>query len=225
HPRASIVFQSFALFPWLTVHENIGMGLEHMEITDEEASERVKRVIDMVGLEGFEEAYPKELSGGMKQRVGIARAVVVQPELLCMDEPFSALDVLTAENLRAEVLNLWLDHKVDIKSILFVTHNIREAVFLANRIVILGANPGTIRTIITNDLPHPREVRSSVFLSMIDRIHDIITKAIIPDETSLASHAASQRIDLVPHVTPSEVTGLLEVLDDNKGTIDLFDLA
>ena len=226
HPKASIVFQSFALYPWLTVHENIAMGLERFELTPEQTSERIKRVIDMVGLEGFEEAYPKELSGGMKQRVGIARAVVGQPELLCMDEPFSALDVLTAENLRAEVLNLWLDHKVDIKSILFVTHDIREAVFLANRIVILSANPGSIRTIISNELPHPRDPRSTLFLSMIDRIHDIITKAIIPDEaTGVIPSAAPPRIETVPFVSPGEIIGLLEILDDNKGIIDVFDLA
>jgi NitT/TauT family transport system ATP-binding protein len=226
HPRASIVFQSFALYPWLTVNENIAMGLEYLQLTKTETASRVRRVIDMVGLEGFEEAYPKELSGGMKQRVGIARAVVVQPELLCMDEPFSALDVLTAENLRSEVLNLWLDHKVEIKSVLFVTHDIREAIFLANRIVILSANPGTIRIVIPNDLPYPRDPRSPVFLSMIDRIHDIITKAIIPDDVAqLPATALVQRIEPLPHVSIGQIIGLLEVLDDNKGAIDIFDLA
>src|SRR5205814_7316109 len=119
HPRASIVFQSFALYPWLTVYKNIAMGLESLKLAETEAAGRVRRVVDMVGLEGFEEAYPKELSGGMKQRVGIARAIAVQPELLCMDEPFSALDVLTAENLREDVLSLWLGHKVEINSVLF----------------------------------------------------------------------------------------------------------
>ncbi len=226
HPRASIVFQSFALYPWLTVYENIALGLEYLHLPPEETSSRVRHAVDMVGLEGFEEAYPKELSGGMKQRVGIARAIVVQPELLCMDEPFSALDVLTAENLRAEVLNLWLDHKVEIKSVLFVTHDIREAVFLANRIVVLSANPGTIRIIIPNDLPHPRDPRSPAFLSMIDRIHDIITNAIIPDEALPAiSSTAPRRIESLPYVTPSEIIGLLEILDENNGTVDLFDLA
>jgi NitT/TauT family transport system ATP-binding protein len=226
HPRASIVFQSFALYPWLTVNENIAMGLEYLQLSKTETASRVRRVIDMVGLEGFEEAYPKELSGGMKQRVGIARAVVVQPELLCMDEPFSALDVLTAENLRSEVLNLWLDHKVEIKSVLFVTHDIREAIFLANRIVILSSNPGTIRIVIPNDLPYPRDPRSPVFLSMIDRIHDIITKAIIPDEvTPLPAASLVQRIEPLPHVSLGQIIGLLEVLDDNKGSIDIFDLA
>ena len=161
----------------------------------------MRQAVDKVGLEGFEEAYPKELSGGMKQRVGIARAIVVQPELLCMDEPFSALDVLTAENLRAEVLNLWLDHKVEIKSVLFVTHDIREAVFLANRIVVLSTNPGAIRIILQNDMPHPRDMRSPAFLAMIDRIHDIITNAIIPDEVVPAVQTAVARhVEPLPYV-------------------------
>jgi len=226
HPRASIVFQNFALYPWLTVHENIAMGLEWLQLPEEEVRTRVRQAVDKVGLEGFEEAYPKELSGGMKQRVGIARAIVVQPELLCMDEPFSALDVLTAENLRAEVLSLWLDHKVEIKSVLFVTHDIREAVFLANRIVVLSTNPGAIRIILQNDMPHPRDMRSPAFLAMIDHIHDIITNAIIPDEvTPAVPTTAPRHVEPLPHVTPGEILGLLEILDDHNGTIDIFDLA
>jgi NitT/TauT family transport system ATP-binding protein len=226
HPRASIVFQNFALYPWLTVHENIAMGLEWLQLPEEEVRTRVRQAVDKVGLEGFEEAYPKELSGGMKQRVGIARAIVVQPELLCMDEPFSALDVLTAENLRAEVLSLWLDHKVEIKSVLFVTHDIREAVFLANRIVVLSTNPGAIRVILQNEMPHPRDMRSPAFLTMIDHIHDIITNAIIPDEVVPAVPTTVPRhVEPLPHVTPGEILGLLEILDDNNGTVDIFDLA
>ena len=226
HPRASIVFQNFALYPWLTVHENIAMGLEWLHLPEEEVRTRVRQAVDKVGLEGFEEAYPKELSGGMKQRVGIARAIVVQPELLCMDEPFSALDVLTAENLRAEVLSLWLDHKVEIKSVLFVTHDIREAVFLANRIVVLGSNPGSIRIILQNDMPHPRDMRSPAFLAMIDHIHDIITNAIIPDEVVPAVQTVVTRhVEPLPHVSPGEILGLLEILDDNNGMVDIFDLA
>jgi NitT/TauT family transport system ATP-binding protein len=226
HPRASIVFQNFALYPWLTVHENIAMGFEWLQLPEEEVRTRVRQAVDKVGLEGFEEAYPKELSGGMKQRVGIARAIVVQPELLCMDEPFSALDVLTAENLRAEVLSLWLDHKVEIKSVLFVTHDIREAVFLANRIVVLSTNPGAIRIILQNDMPHPRDMRSPAFLAMIDHIHDIITNAIIPDEVAPAVPTTVPRhVEPLPHVTPGEILGLLEILDDHNGTMDIFDLA
>jgi len=202
------------------------MGLEWQKLPSLELKNRVRSAIDTVGLEGFEEAYPKELSGGMKQRVGIARAIIVNPELLCMDEPFSALDVLTAESLRAELLNLWLDHKVDIKTVLFVTHDIREAVFLANRIVVLGTHPGTIRVILQNDLSHPRDMRSPAFQAMIDRIHDIITNTIIPDEISTApAPALARRIESLPFVTVSEIIGLLEILDNNSGKIDVFDLA
>ncbi len=227
HPRAAIVFQNFALYPWLTVQDNIAMGLEWMKLPEDKVRERVRSAVDKVGLEGFEEAYPKELSGGMKQRVGIARAIVVQPELLCMDEPFSALDVLTAENLRSEVLNLWLDHKVEIKSVLFVTHDIREAVFLANRIVVLSSHPGTIRVILQNDLPHPRDLRTPAFQQMIDRIHDIITNAIIPDEVvpAVSSTITARRVESLPQTSPGEIIGLLEVLDDNNGKVDVFDLA
>jgi NitT/TauT family transport system ATP-binding protein len=183
-------------------------------------------VIDIVGLEGFEDVYPKELSGGMKQRVGIARALVVQPELLFMDEPFSGLDVLTAENLRTEVLNLWIDHKVDIRTIFFVTHNISEAVFLANRIVVLSANPGKVRVIINNDIPYPRDYRSSDFLSMVDRIHEIITNAILPDEVITPEMAKiPARVEALPYSTIGEIVGLLEVLDDNKGQLDIFQLS
>jgi NitT/TauT family transport system ATP-binding protein len=159
----------------------------------------------------------------MKQRVGIARAIAVQPELLCMDEPFSALDVLTAENLRSEVLGLWLDHKVDIKTILLVSHDIREAVLLANRIVVLGTHPGTIRIILKNDLSHPRDPRTAEFQALIDRIHDIITNAILPDETARAIPARSA--EALPEITTGQIIGLLGVIEANGGSIDVFDLA
>lgn len=226
HPRAAIVFQSFALYPWLTVEENIGMGIEGRDVSSEEVRERISKAVDIAGLEGFEDVYPKELSGGMKQRVGIARALVVQPELLCMDEPFSGLDVLTAENLRAELLNLWLDHKADLKTIFFVTHNISEAVFLANRIVVLSANPGRVRVIINNDLRYPRDYRSAEFLAMVDRIHDIITNAILPDEGPPSEPSRiHRRVEPLPPVTVGEIIGLLEILDDHRGQIDIFELA
>ncbi len=227
HPSAAIVFQNFALYPWLTVSENIAMGLESVKANKELIKERVVKVIDIVGLEGFEDVYPKELSGGMKQRVGIARALAVQPELLCMDEPFSGLDVLTAENLRSEVLNLWLDHKVDTKAIFFVTHNISEAVFLANRIVVLSANPGKLRVVINNNIPFPRDYRSSEFLSMVDRIHEIITSAILPDEVVVTNETGktTPRVESLPKAFIGEIVGLLEILDDHKGQIDIFQLS
>src|SRR5579862_7519300 len=161
HPGVSLVFQNFALFPWLTVEENIKVALNGLGLDPETVKDRVTKCIDVVGLEGFEHAYPKELSGGMKQRVGIARALARGPELLCMDEPFSALDVFTAESLRSEVYRLWSGGgsklPFALKSVIMITHLIEEAVFLADRIVVMGARPGHIRTIIQNDVPHPRE--------------------------------------------------------------------
>lgn len=227
NPHAAIVFQNFALYPWLSVYENIAIGLMSLHIPPAEIKARVTKVIDTVGLEGFEEAYPKELSGGMKQRVGFARAIVVDPALLCLDEPFSALDVLTAENLTQEVLNLWLDHKANVKSMLFVTHNIEEAVFLANRIVVFGANPGHIRMVLNNDLPYPRTLRSPDFERLVERIHAIITHAILPDETPAEAAVAvrAPRVEPLPHVQLGEVIGLLEVLEDEGGSADVFDIA
>ena len=157
HPGAAVVFQNFALFPWLTVQQNVAAALHERKLPRADEDARVRRAIDLVGLEGFEEAFPRELSGGMKQRVGIARALAKEPELLCMDEPFSALDVLTAEALRSEVLKLWLSPATRLRSILLVTHLIEEAVFLGDRIVILGAHPGHVARVIKNALPHPRE--------------------------------------------------------------------
>src|SRR5215467_1977062 len=202
HGGAAIVFQSFALYPWLTVTENVAVGLHRAAIEGAEAADRIHRAIDLVGLEGFEEAYPKELSGGMKQRVGIARALVGGPELLCMDEPFSALDVLTAESLRAEVYRLWSDGASGLSSILIITHLIEEAVYLGDRIVVMGANPGGIRQEIVNTLPHPRSYRHPEFLQMVERIHDIVTGVHLPEEAPVSSsHVACGPVRPVPHVT------------------------
>jgi NitT/TauT family transport system ATP-binding protein len=237
NPGVSMVFQSVALFPWLTVYENVAIGTNKSELSEQEKIQNIRRAIDIVGLEGFEEAYPKELSGGMKQRVGIARALVANSELLCMDEPFSGLDVLTAETLRSEVLNLWINHKTDLKSILIVTHNISEAVFLAHRIVVLETNPGRVRVVLNNNLPFPRNYRDLEFQAMVDKIHGIITHTYIPDEVpvleeltisataSTETNRCFQRITPLPYVNVSEVIGLLEVLDDKGGELDIFDLA
>jgi NitT/TauT family transport system ATP-binding protein len=228
NPAISMVFQSFALYPWLTVAENVSMGLNGRVGEPRKQKELVSRAIDRVGLEGFEEAYPKELSGGMKQRVGIARALVAQPELLCMDEPFSGLDVLTAENLRVELVNLWQDAKTDPNSVLIVTHNINEAVFLASRIVVLGANPGQIRKILDNPLPYPRDYHEAAFIAMADRIHDILTTALIPDEpvpAPVPAPAKPSRVAPLPHVGVGEMIGLLERVDAAGGSADIFDLS
>ncbi len=159
--RLAIVFQSFALYPWLTVQENVQVGLIQRRLDTEQEQEEIERALELIGLTGYENAYPKQLSGGMRQRVGFARALVAQPEVLCMDEPFSALDVLTAENLRTQVVDLWRGSgHAGLKSIFLVTHNIAEAVFIATRIVIISSHPGRVRNVIANPLPYPRDVNS-----------------------------------------------------------------
>jgi NitT/TauT family transport system ATP-binding protein len=152
--RLSMVFQNFALLPWFTVEQNVNLGLHHHGLTYRQMAARVEESIDMVGLGGFEEAYPRELSGGMRQRVGIARALAVRPEILCLDEPFSAVDVLTAETMRSEVIDIWQEQSKAVKSVVMVTHDIFEAVMMAQRIFVFGADPGHVRTVLTNPLPH-----------------------------------------------------------------------
>src|SRR5216684_8113611 len=159
-PGVAIVFQSFALYPWLTVFDNIKVVLRSAGLAPEDQRTRAERAIRMVGLAGFEEAYPRELSGGMKQRVGMARALSVDPEILLMDEPFSQVDALTAESLRAEVIDIWSAKDRHLSSILMVSHDIKEVVYMADRIVILSAKPGRVRTVVQNPLPHPRDYRT-----------------------------------------------------------------
>src|SRR5438445_3285691 len=182
-PNVSIVFQSFALFPWLTVIENVEAPLEARGVAALERHKKALRILDAVGLDGFETAYPKELSGGMKQRVGFARALVVEPEVLFMDEPFSALDVLTAETLRGELLELWLDRKIPTRAIFIVTHNIEEAVVLADRIIVLGRNPAHIHADFTVGIPQPRDRKGPQFVELVDSIYRVLTKPDHKDET------------------------------------------
>jgi NitT/TauT family transport system ATP-binding protein len=228
-PNVSIVFQSFALFPWLTVLENVEAPLEARGMAAFERHKRALRIIDAVGLDGFESAYPKELSGGMKQRVGVARALVVEPEVLFMDEPFSALDVLTAETLRGELLELWLDKKIPTRAIFIVTHNIEEAVELADRIIVLGRNPAHIHADFTVDLAHPREHKKPGFVELVDAIYRALTK---PDHAGEhlptaegTSIAGKKSIIMLPHTRPGGVAGLLEILADHGGKADLHELA
>ena len=170
-PGIAMVFQSFALFPWLTVLENVQIGLEALGLPEPEIRRRALAAIDLIGLDGFESAYPRELSGGMRQRVGFARALVVHPNVLLMDEPFSALDVLTAETLRTDFLDLWCEGQLPIKGVILVTHNIEEAVFMCDRILVFSTNPGRIVTEIEVDLPQPRDRLDPTFRDVVERIY------------------------------------------------------
>jgi NitT/TauT family transport system ATP-binding protein len=227
-----VALQSFALFPWETVYTNIALALNPYKLPAAEVKIRVKKAIDLVGLEGFEEAYPRELSGGMKQRVGVARALVMDRPVLFLDEPFSALDVLTADTLRAEMVKIFLDKKTATRSMVMVTHNIQEAVFMAKRILVMGINPGHIRREIINDLPYPRDDQSPAFRRMVSQIHALITEAIMPDthaqEVSTALPRAQPKeppIETLPNVQITEMIGLLEAIKDHGGTADIFELA
>jgi NitT/TauT family transport system ATP-binding protein len=229
-PNVSIVFQSFALFPWLTVLENVEAPLEARGMQPIERHKRALRIIDAVGLDGFESAYPKELSGGMKQRVGVARALVVEPEVLFMDEPFSALDVLTAETLRGELLELWLEHKIPTRAIFIVTHNIEEAVVLADRIIVLGRNPAHIHADFAVQLPHPRERKAPAFVDLVDSIYRILTKPDHADEAAPPKmydpgKSTTRKVIMLPHTRPGGMAGLLEILVDQGGRADLHRLA
>jgi NitT/TauT family transport system ATP-binding protein len=222
-PGVSIVFQSFALYPWMTVLQNIEVVLRAAALPPEQIRERAERSIRMVGLAGFEEAYPRELSGGMKQRLGMARALSVDPEILFMDEPFSHVDALTAEGLRAEVIDLWQPRDVNPSSILMVSHDIKEVVYMADRIIVLSSHPGRVRTVVENPLPRPRDYRSRASEELVDYLHEIITGAEMPDVPPTAP--SRTRIEPLPQATTSEIVGLLEYLDAHGGVDDIFDLA
>ena len=226
NPAVAMVFQSFALYPWLSVIENIVEPLRARGQDGQGARAAAEKVIHLVGLDGFEEAYPRELSGGMKQRVGIARALAVEPEILCMDEPFSQVDALTAENLRGEVVRFWEDKSANPKTIFMVSHDVKEVVFMATRIVVLAARPGRVRTIVENTLPYPRDYRAPAFQRLVDRIHAVITEAEIPDEPPAKSvvSLASRRPgwEPLPDAGASEIVGLLEMLEDRGGTENVF---
>ena len=220
----AMVFQSFALFPWLTVLENVELGLDALGIPQAERRRKALAAIDLIGLDGFESAYPKELSGGMRQRVGFARALVVEPTLLLMDEPFSALDVLTAETLRTDLIELWLERRIPTKGILLVSHNIEEAVLLADRIVILGSNPGRVVTEITVPLAQPRDREAPAFRMIVDNVYELMTQRPRSAGGKLEAVPMSHRL---PEAHVNQLAGLVEALaaEPYNGKADLPELA
>ena len=227
-PNVAIVFQSFALFPWLSVLENVEAPLLARGMSHPDRHRRSLAALATVGLKGFESAYPKELSGGMKQRVGFARALAVEPEILFMDEPFSALDVLTAENLRGELMDLWMAKKIPTRSIFLVTHNIEEAVLLADRILVLGRNPARIRADFDVPLKQPRDRKSPSFLVYVDYIYKVMTQPeleLAPPSAAAPRAPIKAGYEMLPHARPGGVAGMLELLVDRGGQEDVYHVA
>jgi len=226
NPHATIVFQSFALFPWLTVLQNVEVGLRARGVPEAERRPRALELIDLVGLDGFESAYPRELSGGMRQKVGFARAMAVEPELLCLDEPFSALDVLSAEALRGELMELWLSHRIPIQAILMVTHNIEEAVQMADRIVVMDAGPGRIIGEVPVRLTHPRHRKAPAFQATVDRLYALVTGETPAPALVLGTEPGQPGPTLpLPRADLNAVAGLTEEVVEAGGREDLYRLA
>jgi NitT/TauT family transport system ATP-binding protein len=223
----SMVFQNFALFPWMTVFENVELGLESMNISKDERKVRALAAIDLIGLDGFESAYPRELSGGMQQRVGFARALVVNPEILLMDEPFSSLDALTSDALKNDFLDLWISKKTSLKAVVLVTHSIEEAVLMADRIIILGSNPGHIVSEYIVPMNRPRNIHDREFLKIVDKIYAQMTdanqKAIVANRKNLGDLQIGQKL---PLVSPNQLAALASSLNlpPFEGSADLADL-
>ena len=222
----AVVFQTFALFPWLTVLENVEAGLDALGLPRAEARRRAQSAIDLIGLDGFQSAYPRELSGGMRQRVGFARAFVTQPIVLLMDEPFSALDVLTAETLRTDFLDLWIEHQLPTKSVLIVTHNVEEAVLMCDRVLLLSSNPGKIAAVMPVTLPHPRNRLDDEFRCIVDEIYSVLTARTIESIGALKQVHGGLAQPL-PQASVNRISGLIErlVSPPYEGQADLRILA
>ena len=232
NPGTALVFQTFALLPWLTVRQNVELGLEARGVPPRQRAEAATKAIDLIGLDGFESAFPKELSGGMRQRVGFARALVVEPDVLMMDEPFSALDVLTAENLRGELMELWESGQFPTRAIVLVTHNIEEAVLMADRVVVLGTHPGTLRAAFPVPLERPRDRHSAAFQEMVDTLYQTMTgrpKDTLRPRGPVPAEGADGRRTIatvpLPRASVDGLSGLAEILVQHDGRCDLADLA
>jgi NitT/TauT family transport system ATP-binding protein len=226
NPHSTIVFQTFALFPWLTVQNNVEVALKARGVGPEERRKRAVDLLDRVGLDGFESAYPRELSGGMRQKCGFARAMAVEPELLCLDEPFSALDVLSAESLRGELLELWTTGAIPTKAILMVTHNIEEAVFMADRIVIMDKDPGHVVSEQRIDLPHPRRRKDPAFLDLVDQLYASLAGKTEPEHIELGTAPGEPgKTRALPKVTSGQLAGLVERLaEEPDQKADMYEL-
>ncbi|WP_297636673.1 nitrate/sulfonate/bicarbonate ABC transporter ATP-binding protein [uncultured Clostridium sp.] len=226
---AAIVFQTFALYPWMTVRENVEIGLKVKGFPKDYTKNKAEELISLIGLDGFEEAYPKELSGGMRQRVGFARALAVEPKLLCLDEPFSALDYLTAENLRTELVDLWQEKRMPIKSIIMITHGIEEAVLMADKIVMLSKKPTHVAGEIKIDLPHPRNRKSPEFERIVDKVYKLLIEGKLEEQEVVTAAEVDTKEPpkkpvAIPYSHVGVMEGLLELIDDNGGKMDIYQL-
>ena len=222
NPHATIVFQTFALYPWLTVQENVEVALKARGVPEAQRREKALQLLDKVGLDGFESAYPRELSGGMRQKCGFARAMAVEPELLCLDEPFSALDVLSAEALRGELMELWLNKAIPTQAVLMVTHNIEEAVFMADRIVVMEKDPGRVLTELTVTLHHPRHRKDTAFQALVDKVYAAVAGK--TEELATVTPARPGQMVKLPVARINGMAGLMEKVNEESGRTDLYRL-